>query len=55
MPTLRPIADRDVEDVLALNHRNVVARAARRRGSTCCAEWADRIDVVDVDGRSAAS
>ena len=51
MPLLRPITDRDVEDVLALNHRNVVKlapldveRLHLLRG------WADRIDVVDVDG-----
>jgi uncharacterized protein len=51
VPTLRPITDRDVEDVLGLNHRNVVKlapldvdRLHLLRG------WADRIDVVDVDG-----
>jgi predicted GNAT superfamily acetyltransferase len=45
------VTDRDVEDVLALNERNVVklapmdtARLAELRG------WADRVDVLDVDG-----
>ena len=51
MPVLRPITDHDVEAVLALNDRNVVklapldtARLDELRG------WADRVDVVDVDG-----
>ena len=51
MPTLRPVTDHDVADVLALNHRNVVKlapmdgdRLDELRG------WADRVDVLDVDG-----
>lgn len=55
MPTtparLRPLTDGDVADVLALNERNVVKlapldedRLARIQG------WADRVDVLDVDG-----
>ncbi|WP_241238268.1 GNAT family N-acetyltransferase [Nocardioides pantholopis] len=54
MPTLRPITPADVEAVLALNQRDVVllspldaARLERLRG------WADRADVVDVDGEVA--
>lgn len=51
MPLLRPVDDRDVADVLALNERNVVAlapmdepRLHELRG------LADRFDVIDVDG-----
>ena len=51
MPLLRPVHDRDVADVLALNERNVVAlapldepRLHELRG------LADRFDVIDVDG-----
>ena len=51
MPLLRPVNDRDVADVLALNERNVVAlapmdepRLHELRG------LADRFDVIDVDG-----
>ena len=51
MPLLRPVNDRDVADVLALNERNVMAlapmdepRLHELRG------LADRFDVIDVDG-----
>jgi uncharacterized protein len=51
MPQLRPIEDRDVEDVLALNERNVEAlapmdeaRLQQLRG------LADRFDVLELDG-----
>ena len=51
MPRLRPVDDRDVADVLALNERNVVklapmdeARLHQLRG------LADRFDVLEVDG-----
>jgi len=51
VPLLRPVHDRDVADVLALNERNVVAlapmdepRLHELRG------LAHRFDVVDVDG-----
>ena len=51
MPLLRPVNDRDVADVLALNERNVMAlapmdepRLHELRG------LADHFDVIDVDG-----
>lgn len=51
MPVLRPVTDSDVVEILALNQRNVVklapmdaARLEELRG------WADRVDVLDVDG-----
>lgn len=51
MPHLRPLRPTDVTDVLDLNERNVMLlapldadRLDRLRG------WADRVDVVDVDG-----
>ncbi|MGH3444592.1 MAG: GNAT family N-acetyltransferase [Nocardioidaceae bacterium] len=54
MPLLRPVEDRDADDVLALNERNVemlapmdTAKLALLRG------MADRFDVLDVDGRFA--
>ena len=51
MPLLRPLHDRDVEQVLALNHRNVEALAPmdadRLRLLT---RWADRFDVLEEDG-----
>lgn len=54
MPTLRPIAPADVDAVLALNERDVdllapldAARLDQLRG------WADRAEVVDVDGEVA--
>ena len=53
-PRLRPVTDDDVDDVLALNERNVTALAPLTvdrldllRG------WADRADVIDVAGRFA--
>jgi hypothetical protein len=51
VPTLRPIAPSDVDDVLALNERNVVKLApldAARLGMI--RDWADRVDVLEVDG-----
>jgi predicted GNAT superfamily acetyltransferase len=54
VPTLRPLRDTDVADVLALNQRNVVKLApmdeARLRELYALA---DRFDVVDVDGEFA--
>jgi uncharacterized protein len=51
VPLLRPVNDRDVADVLALNERNVMAlapmdepRLHELRG------LADHFDVIDVDG-----
>lgn len=50
-PALRPIADGDVGTILTLNERDVdllapldAARLTQLRG------WADRADVIDVDG-----
>jgi predicted GNAT superfamily acetyltransferase len=51
VPTLRPITPSDVDHVLALNERNVVKLApldAARLGEI--RDWADRVDVLDVDG-----
>ncbi len=51
MPILRPLTPADVDDVLTLNERNVVKLApldAERLAQIH--EWADRVDVVDVDG-----
>jgi uncharacterized protein len=51
VPTLRPLTPSDVDDVLALNERNVVKLApldAARLGEI--RDWADRVDVLDVDG-----
>jgi predicted GNAT superfamily acetyltransferase len=51
VPTLRPLTPSDVDDILALNERNVVKLApldAARLGEI--RDWADRVDVLDVDG-----
>jgi predicted GNAT superfamily acetyltransferase len=50
VPTLRPITPSDVDHVLALNERNVVKLApldAARLGEI--RDWADRVDVLEVD------
>ncbi len=51
MPLLRPVTDADLSAVLALNERNVEALAPmdeQRFHQLRC--WADRFDVVEVDG-----
>ena len=51
MPTLRPITPSDVDDVLALNERNVVKLAPLDGDRLAEIQvWADRVDVLDVDG-----
>lgn len=51
MPLLRRIRDEDVEDVIALNHRNVEALAPMDADRLHELEAvADRFDVVEVDG-----
>ena len=51
MPSLRPLTDGDVDDVLALNHRNVVKLAPLDvERLELLQSMADRVDVVDVDG-----
>ena len=51
MPTLRPITEADVNDVLALNERNVVKLAPMDEARLHeLSALADRFDVVDVDG-----
>ncbi len=51
MPLLRPIADDDVAPVLALNERNVAALAPMDEDRLWALQaWADRFDVLDVDG-----
>ena len=51
MPTLRPMTPADHDDVLALNQRNVVKLAPLDADRLAeIQEWADRVDVVDVDG-----
>jgi uncharacterized protein len=54
VPDLRPLRDTDVSDVLALNERNVVKLAQLDEDRLQrLHEWADRFDVIDVDGRFA--
>lgn len=54
MPTLRPISEADVKDVLALNERNVEALAPMDEDRLHeLNALADRFDVVDVDGQFA--
>jgi len=49
--TLRPITPSDVDDVLALNERNVVKLAPLDAARLAeIQDWADRVDVLDVDG-----
>jgi uncharacterized protein len=49
--TLRPITPSDVDDVLALNERNVVKLAPLDAARLAeIKDWADRVDVLDVDG-----
>jgi uncharacterized protein len=51
VPLLRPVHDRDVADVLALNERNVVALAPMDESRLHALRGlADRFDVIDVDG-----
>jgi predicted GNAT superfamily acetyltransferase len=50
-PTLRPLADDDISDVLALNHRNVELLAPMdERRLRELQSIADRCDVLEVDG-----
>jgi uncharacterized protein len=54
VPLLRPLADADVDDVLALNQANLDAVSAMdedRLGQLRA--WADRFDVVEEDGEPA--
>ncbi|HET7356560.1 MAG TPA: GNAT family N-acetyltransferase [Nocardioidaceae bacterium] len=54
MPTLRPITEADVKDVLALNERNVEALAPMDEDRLHeLNALADRFDVIDVDGEFA--
>lgn len=54
MPALRRITDSDLDDVLALNEHNVTALAPMDRARLVELErWADRFDVVEVDGEFA--
>jgi uncharacterized protein len=49
--TLRPITPSDVDEVLALNERNVVKLAPLDAARLAeIKDWADRVDVLDVDG-----
>lgn len=51
MRTLRPLADRDIDDVLALNERNVEALAPMDEDRLrTLQKWSDRFDVLEVDG-----
>jgi predicted GNAT superfamily acetyltransferase len=51
MPLLRPVEDRDVPDVLALNHRNVEALAPMDEPRLHELQGlADRFDVLELDG-----
>jgi predicted GNAT superfamily acetyltransferase len=51
VPTLRPITPSDVDAVLALNERNVVKLAPLDPVRLVeISDWADRVDVLDVDG-----
>ncbi len=51
MPQLRPLQDTDVDDVLALNHRNVVALAPMDEPRLQqLRRWADRFDVIESGG-----
>ena len=54
MPLLRPLADSDVPDVVALNQANLdaVSRMDEDRLGVLRA-WADRVDVVEEDGELA--
>lgn len=54
MPTLRPIHPDDLEDVLALNARNVTALSPMDADrATGLRALADRFDVLEVDGEFA--
>jgi predicted GNAT superfamily acetyltransferase len=54
VPLLRPLADHDVADVLALNQRNVEALAPMDEDRMRLLEkWSDRFDVLEHDGRFA--
>lgn len=51
MPLLRPVSDRDLEDVIALNERNVELLAPMDEDRLrLLQKWSDRFDVLDVDG-----
>jgi predicted GNAT superfamily acetyltransferase len=50
-PSLRPITEADHDDVLALNERHVELLAPLDRARLVdLVTWADRADVIDVDG-----
>ena len=54
MPLLRPLDDTDIASVVALNERNVAALAPMDRARLAeLRAWADRFDVVEVEGRFA--
>ena len=54
MPLLRPLADRDVPDVVALNQANLDAVSAMDEDRLQVLRgWADRFDVVEQDGELA--
>lgn len=51
MPTLRPMTPADTDAVIALNQRNVVKLAPLDTDRLAeIQRWADRVDVLDVDG-----
>lgn len=51
MPLLRPVSDAEVEDVLALNERNVTMLAPLDHDRLRrIQKWADRCDVIEDDG-----
>ena len=51
MPLLRPLADHDIDDVLALNQRNVAALAPMDEDRLrLLQKWSDRFDVLEADG-----
>jgi predicted GNAT superfamily acetyltransferase len=54
VPLLRPLADHDLADVLALNERNVEALAPMDEDRLRLLEkWSDRFDVLEHDGQFA--
>lgn len=51
MPLLRPLDDPDIDDVLALNERNVEALAPMDEDRLRqLQKWSDRFDVLEHDG-----
>lgn len=54
MPLLRPLADRDIAEVVALNQANPDAVSAMDEDRLgLLREWSDRFDVVETDGELA--